>query len=244
MLRVNTPELLLFNPSLVEGLFDSIWSDWLKDQLLAARWQAYRGDFFLDSQFIFYETFSRCIEEVVSAANLRRPLDFEYVTFDYSAYMDSYNYEGDGSLTIDQEEELEKKIFEFFDFVINKLICKHFLDAATQRLTPSWESLSGMVGAYGIVGFWYESCVGQMKMWEGKDHVWALQPDDYEAIIYSPWDGARIGTEFYQLSLGDGNEFYLFNGALIQEGSCDLIPKGEMVTMCRLSEAAQTTMDL
>ncbi|QVW56359.1 hypothetical protein pEaSNUABM6_00223 [Erwinia phage pEa_SNUABM_6] len=244
MLRVNTPELLLFNPSLVEGLFDKMWDRYFREELQSNPWwDKYRGDFFLDSSQITLDVFSRCVEEVVQAANLRRPMDFSYITFDFSWYMDNYNYECD--LGIDDQEKIENKMFDFFHFAINQLVSTEFLEAAQKRLEPTWEALTELVGQRSIVGFWYEPVEGQMKMDSGRDHVWAVQEGDYDCELYAEWQGARAGTLFYHATVGDGNEFYLFNGSLIQDGqSLDHIPYGEMVTLCRLTEQAQTIIDL
>lgn len=244
MLRVNLPELLIFNPSLVEGLFDEIWKEFLKLQLVPERWDAYRGDFFTDSQSVFYETFTRCVEEVVNSANLGRPFDLEYVTFDYTSLLDSYSYEASEEMDEDEELAVECKMFEFFHFAIDKVICQRFLDAAYQRLLPCYNTLITLAGQYNIVGFWYECCVGQISMYDGRGHLWAIQPSDYETMHYGQWDGAIYGTKFFHLSKGDGSDFYFYNNSLIQESSMNLIPKGENVTLCRLTEASMQTMDL
>lgn len=237
MLTVEVAELRQYNQTLFRGFFDRLWPKFLAKHPGEGLENGNLKDiFYLDSVSLFLETFSLGVDEMVQAANLRRPLDLDYVSFDYNDYLDSYQFE-DPDTPISNWEKIEGLMFDFFHYLIEHLITPEFLFALSRNLQRVWDQVTPIIGRFNVVGLWYEPYVGANNMWDKGDKLFAVQAGDFQVLHTGEWTGYHTGSVFYELSIDEGWEFYLYNGSLVYAGYGNkLIPRGETVTLCRLNE--------
>ena len=244
MLTIEVPELRRYNPDFFRQLFDVLWPGFQLRHLGEGLDEHHIVDtFFVDSVAITMATFSRSIDEMVQAVNLKRPLDLNYVVYDYNDYMDTYTFEDPESPAHDMLR-LEGLMFEFFNYLIEYMIAPEFLAAVTADLTKVWHSLSGIVGTHGVVGIWYEAYVGENNMWTGGDKVFGVQEKDFNVVHVGVWDGMHLGSNFYPYSEDSDNEFYWYHGCMVKASyGNNLIPRGETVSLCRFNDDIIRLMD-
>lgn len=237
MLTVEVAELRQYNQTFFRGLFDRLWPGFLAlHQGEGLENPHITNVFYIDSLTLFLETFSLGVDEMVQAANLRRPMDLYYVSFDYNDYLDTYQFE-DPEISLANWERVEGLMFDFFHYVIEKLITPEFMFVLGRNLQGVWDQVTPIIGRFNIVGLWYEPYMGVNNMWGNGDKLFAVQTGDYQVLHTGPWDGYHSQSIFYKLSIDEGWEFYLYNGSLVYAGYGNkLIPPGEVVTLCRLHE--------
>ncbi|ANZ48515.1 hypothetical protein BIZ78_gp060 [Erwinia phage vB_EamM_Caitlin] len=244
MLTIEVPELRRYNQDFFRQLFDKLWPGFQIGHLGEGFHDRHIIDvFFVDSVSLLMDTFSHSVDEVVQAANLRRPFDLDYVIFDHNDYMDTYSFE-DPELPCDKREHFEGLMFEFFNYLVETLQEEEFMAAITADLTKVWNSIAPIVGTHGIVGFWYEAYLGANNMWMDGDKIYGIQESDYAVIYTGVWDGVSADTVFYQMSEDADQEFYLYHGCLVQASYAnDILQRGEVVTLCRLTDNTIKLLD-
>ncbi|QVW55732.1 hypothetical protein pEaSNUABM9_00151 [Erwinia phage pEa_SNUABM_9] len=244
MLTIEVPELRRYNLDFFRQLFDQLWPGFQLGHLGEGLHEKHLVDtFYMDSVFIIMETFTRSIDEMVQAVNVRRPFDLNYVIYDYNDYMDTYSFE-DPEMPNVNMERLEGLMFEFFHYLIEYMIAPEFLAAVTAQLTRSWESLNGIVGNYGVVGIWYEPYVGANNMWDAGDKVYGIQEGDFQVMHTAPWEGNHSTSSFYPHLSNADDEFYWLAPFMIKSSYAnETIPRGQVVSLCRLNENVIHLMD-
>ncbi|QVW28734.1 hypothetical protein pEaSNUABM8_00237 [Erwinia phage pEa_SNUABM_8] len=244
MLTIEVPELRRYNPEFFRQLFDRLWPNFQIGHLGEGLHVKHIEDiFYVDSVSITMDTFTRAIDEMVQAVNLKRPLDLDYVTFDYNDYMDTYSFE-DPEVPAYDMLRLEGLMFEFFHYLIEAMISPEFLAVLTAQMNRIWTQLAGIVGSYGVVGIWYEPYVGGNNMWVDGDKVFGIQQTDFQVIHVGVWDGMHSNSTFYPHSDDADNEFYWYQGSMVKASSGNnIIPRGETVSLCRLKDEIVRLMD-
>lgn len=244
MLTIEVPELRRYNQEFFRQLFDKLWPGFQIRHLGEGFHDTGIIDiFFVDSVSLLMDTFSHSIDEVVQAANLRRPFDLDYVIFDHNDYMDTYSFE-DPEMPWDKREHFEGLMFEFFNYLVELTQSGEFMAAVVADLTKVWNSISPIVGTHGIVGLWYEAYLGANNMWMDGDKIYGIQQSDYTVIHTGVWDGVNSDTVFYRLSEDADQEFYLYHGCLVQASYAnDILQRGEVVTLCRLTDSTIKLLD-
>lgn len=244
MLTVEVPLLRQFNPEFFRQLFDRVWPGFQVGHLGQGFHDPRIVDiFYVDSVSILMDTFSHAVDEVVQAANLRRPFDLDYVVFDHNDYMDTYSFE-DPEIPGTQREHFEGLMFEFFNYLIEYTQSEEFIAILAVNLTKVWDQLIEISGNYGLVGFWYEQYIGANNMWADGDKIFGIQPVDYDVIHTGVWEGLNAGNAFYHWSEDSDQEFYLYHNCLIMATMAhSTLQRGEMVTLCRLKNSTIHLLD-
>ena len=245
MLTVEVPELLRYNQDFFRQLFDRLWPGFQLRHLGEGLHDSHVVDvFFVDSVSLLMDTFSHSVDEAVQAVNLRRPFDLDYVIFDHNDYMDTYSFE-DPELPYIQREHFEGLMFEFFNYLVEVMMADEFMALITADLTRVWNALLPIVGTHGVVGFWYESYIGVNNMWTDGDKVFGIQPSDFTVVHTGVWEGMVMGNPFYEASYDADQEFYLYHNCLVKATYAnDILQRGDVVTLCRLTDNTIKLLDM
>lgn len=204
----------------------------------------------IPAQLVISRLFGGWLDAMVNHVNQGTPLTAEELV-EYPHQMDdlfdSYSFESDKEYHRDFSGYMDQTAWEFMSKAAEYLTETEMLATIHGMLSNIGAEVYGTLKALslgGVIGLWHSLDNYEQLIWQGKAVLFAIEADDYDVLYKGPKSDEYVGSEEANVTSGQGEYFYLWDGKLITYGNRIVkIPTGDIVEVCELKDDAVSKIE-